>query len=122
MRPLSLALTAAVLTACASGGMAAPPREPQSALENVYSVRAAKSGLMVNVSSNGCTKPEDFRAEITRSGGITSVAFVRLTPDRCQSFVQGRADLKFDYDTIGLGRREAFRVANPLTAWAGPGD
>jgi len=97
----------------------AQPRRPAQP-EALYGVTANRDGVKVRVSSNGCTKKDDFRVRATRSYPA-QLSFVRTNPDRCQSFAQGSAWLTFSWRELGI-RQGDFRVSNPLTAWTGPGE
>ena len=89
-------------------------------LEPVYSVSATKAGLAVRVSSNGCTKAEDFTVSVEKAPGGPVLNLVRTRPDPCRAFAMGGTVVVFDYEAIGLSGD--FRLANPLARWTGPGE
>jgi hypothetical protein len=119
MKPLSILAVAVALSACATTTQSAPAA-PAERLEAVYSVSAEKTALAVRVSSNGCTKAEDFAVSVDRGPEGAVVTLRRTHPDPCRAFAIGGAVVKSDYDAIGLAGE--FRLANPLTPWNGPGE
>lgn len=123
-RRLLLALGAACLLAgCATTApVAVAPAGPLEELEPLYAATAGRDVLMIQVSSNGCTRKEDFAVYVQRDGAARSIAFGRKRLDTCQSFAPGRVQLAFTYAELGLSARETLFLLNPLTAWRGPGD
>jgi len=99
----------------------AGPPAPLAELEPLYSARAGREGLTIQVGSNGCTAKADFAFYIQRSGASASVAFARKRVDTCKSFAQGRVEFAFSWAELGLEPRGGVFVLNPLTAWTGPG-
>jgi hypothetical protein len=97
------------------------PDYPQARNEDLYAIQANRTGVRIRVSSNGCTKKTDFRAQVARSNPAR-LTFVRRTPDRCRSFAMGSVWLDFSYQELGLRVRDEFVVTNPLIAWTGPGN
>jgi hypothetical protein len=95
-------------------------RGPQRT-EAVYAVEAAREAVRIRVSSNGCTRKQDFQAR--RNGGRESaeITFVRVRQDNCRSFAVGGVWLTFDNRELGLRRGGSFTLGNPLTPWIGPG-
>ncbi len=99
-RFLLLIGAAGALSGCAT----APPSVPVSValgagpaeLEALQSVTATREGLSVRVSSNGCTRKEDFAFFVERKAGATTVAFARKRLDRCRAFGVP-ADLAFSW-------------------------
>jgi hypothetical protein len=118
IKPALIFALAAALSACATTSQSAPPAGER--LEAVYSVSAEKTALAVRVSSNGCTKAEDFAVSVDRGAAGSAVTLRRTRQDPCRAFVIGGTVVKFDYSAIGLSGE--FHVANPLTPWNGPGE
>jgi hypothetical protein len=117
-------VAALALAGCAS---LPPPKiiAPGSALgelEPLYVARAGRDALTIRVSSNGCTKKEDFAFYVERKGEAVTLSFGRTRLDTCKSFAQGHADLTFSWAELGLGARSPVFLLNPLVAWTGPGD
>lgn len=94
---------------------------PLAELEPVYSVVAGRQGVTVQVASNGCTAKTDFAFYADQRGETVGLAFARNRVDTCKSFAQGRADLAFTWQELGLGARTSIFLLNPLMAWTGPG-
>jgi hypothetical protein len=118
IKPALIFALAAALSACATTQSA--PAAPSEKLEAVYSVSAEKAALAARVSSNGCTKAEDFAVAVDKTAGESVVTLRRTRQDPCRAFVIGGTVLKFDYQAIGLSGE--FKIANPLTPWNGPGE
>jgi hypothetical protein len=117
--PALILVLAAALSACATTSQSAPAA-PGEKLEAVYSVSAEKTALAVRVSSNGCTKTEDFAVAVDKTAGEPVVTLRRTRQDPCRAFVIGGTVVKFDYQAIGLSGE--FKIANPLAPWNGPGE
>lgn len=119
-----------VLAALALAGCASlpPPRivapsAPLGELEPLYAARAGAEALTIRVSSNGCTKKEDFAFYVERNGGgAMTLAFGRKRIDTCKSFAMGHEDLTFSWAELGLPSRSPVFLLNPLVPWTGPGD
>ena len=114
----------ALLGGCASGRppILAPAASTLGELEPLYSAHAGREGLVVRVSSNGCTTKEDFAFYVERTGEAATLALGRKRLDPCRSFAMGHADLSFTYEGLGLDRRTPVFLLNPFAAWTGPGD
>ena len=68
-----------------------------------------KGTLSIDVFSNGCTKKEDFRFDL--SGGVLTIT--RTTRDACKAMPQ-RITLTFTLKEAGLEPKAAFRLGNPI--------
>ncbi len=114
-RRLILAFAACALAGCATPGPAvvAPGAGPAE-LEAIYAVTATREALTVRVSSNGCTKREDFAFFVERKAGATTVAFARKRLDPCRSFAAGHADLVFTLQELGVAPNLPVFVMNPF--------
>jgi hypothetical protein len=112
-------LAALALAGCASAGAPSAPPLPGE-LEPVYSARAGRDALTVEVASNGCTAKADFAFFVERRGDAVTVAFGRKRLDTCKSFAVGRTALSFTWADLGIAPRTPVLLFNPLTAWTGP--
>ena len=114
-------LAAMALGGCAT--VAAPPMAPRalSELEALYGAQAGRDALTIQVSSNGCTAKSDFAFFVERRGEAVTLAFGRKRVDACKSFAQGKTELVFTWEELGLSPRTPVMLLNPLTAWIGPG-
>ena len=90
-------------------------------LEPVYSAIAGRDALVIQVSSNGCTKKGDFAFYVERKGAAVTVSFARKRLDQCRSFAMGKTELSFTWAELGLEPRSPVFLLNPLAAWTGPG-
>lgn len=91
-------------------------------LEPLFAARAGRDALTIRVSSNGCTRKEDFAFYVERRGEAATLAFGRKRLDTCKSFAPGHEDLAFSWAELGLAPRSPLFLLNPLVAWTGPGD
>jgi hypothetical protein len=118
-------LAALALSGCATAG---PPRSltpspaPLAELEPLYAARAGREALVISVASNGCTTKDDFAFRLERRGEALTLAFARRRLDTCKAFAQGRAELTFGWDELGVPRGAPLFLLNPLVAWTGPGE
>lgn len=116
----------AVLAGCASlpkpPTVIAPAGSALAELEPLYAARAGRQALIISVSSNGCTRKEDFAFYLERKGEAVTLAFGRKRIDTCQSFAQGKVELSFTWDELGLGGRAPVFLLNPMLPWTGPGE
>jgi len=118
-----------ILAAMALGGCATvePPRRLTPApnaygeLEPLYAAQAGREGLTIQVASNGCTAKPDFAFYVERRGEEATIAFGRRRVDACKSFAQGKTEIAFTWEELGLPSRGSVALLNPLTAWTGPG-
>jgi hypothetical protein len=123
-RRFLLLASLAVLGGCASGPapILAPAGHPFAELEPLFAARAGREALTITVSSNGCTKKEDFAFFVERQGGSLRLAFGRKQLDRCRTVAPGRTELSFTYAELGVEGRSPVFLLNPVTAWFGPGE
>jgi hypothetical protein len=121
-RPLILAVLA-LLGGCAVGPPAvlAPAGAGFAELEPLYLARAGRDSLIIAVASNGCTAKADFAFYLDRRAGAATLAFGRRRLDTCQSFAQGKTELSFGWDELGVERGAPVFLLNPLLPWTGPG-
>lgn len=116
----------AVLAGCASlpkpPTVIAPAGSALAELEPLYAARAGRQALTISVSSHGCTRKEDFAFYLERKGEALTLAFGRKRVDTCQSFAQGKVELSFTWEELGVLERSPVFLLNPMTSWTGPGD
>jgi hypothetical protein len=98
------------------------PTAPFAELEPLFAARAGPDALTIRVSSNGCTRKEDFAFYVERDGPTVTLSFGRKKLDTCKSFAIGHEDLTFSWAELGLPARSPVFLLNPLVAWTGPGD
>jgi hypothetical protein len=118
-----------LLAALALGGCAtvrrpptvAPSPGPLRELEPLYAAQAGRDALTIQVASNGCTGKADFAFYVERRGEAVTLAFGRRHVDACKSFAQGKAELVFTWEELGLAPRTPVFLLNPMAAWTGPG-
>jgi hypothetical protein len=113
----------ALLGGCATAvpPIVAPAASSLGELEPLYSANAGRDAITIRVSSNGCTKKEDFAFFVERKGQAVTLAFGRKKLDPCRSFAMGHADLTFTYAELGVAERTPLFVLNPFYPWTGPG-
>ena len=114
----------ALLGGCATAAppIVAPAGSSLAELEPLSSDSAGRDALTFRVSSNGCTKKEDFAFFVERKGEAVTLAFGRRKLDPCRSFAMGHADLVFTYAELGVAERTPLFVLNPFYPWTGPGN
>ena len=122
-RRLLLIAGLALLSGCATSAPAvlttSDVTHPE--LEPVYSAIAGRDALVIQVSSNGCTKKADIAFYVERKGAAVTVSFARKRLDQCRSFAMGKTELSFTWAELGLEPRLPVFLLNPLVAWTGPG-
>ena len=84
-------------------------------LEPLQAVRVERGDLVIRVSSNGCTRQEDFSVESQRRDGLTAFSFIRKRPDNCRALVAEGVELRYPLDDFGVQRGGQIRVRNPLS-------
>ena len=112
---------ALLLSGCATARVAAPPGAGFELLEPVYTVSTDRNVLAIRVASNGCTTKEDFAFFVEKTPAGARVAFGRKRLDTCRTFAQGRVELTFTWEELGLDGKAGVFLANPLAPWTGPG-
>ena len=122
-RRLLLIGALSLLAGCATAAppIVAPAGSSLGELEPLYSASAGREALTIRVSSNGCTKKEDFAFYVERKGDAVTLAFGRKRLDLCRSFAMGHTDLTFTYAELGVAGRTPLFVLNPFYPWTGPG-
>jgi hypothetical protein len=83
-------------------------------LEPLMAARVDGADLVVRVTSNGCTRQEDFSVETQRRDGLTAFSFVRKRPDNCRALIAEGVELRYPLDAFGVERGGKIRVRNPL--------
>jgi len=123
-RRFLIAASLSLLAGCAATPrpIIAPAPSALGELEPLYSLQAGREAITIRVTSNGCTKKEDFAFFLDHKGEAATLAFGRKRLDVCRSFAMGHADLTFTYAELGLAPRAPVFILNPVTAWTGPGD
>jgi hypothetical protein len=86
----------------------------KSDLEPIFGATIDKDALVVRVSSNGCTRLDDFAVETTRRDGTATFTFTRKRPDLCRALVAEGVDMRFYLDAYGVDRGSRIRVRNPM--------
>ena len=110
-----------LLAGCVTTRVGAPVGAGFDLLEPIYTASAGKDVLAIRVASNGCTRKEDFAFFVEKTPAGPRVAFGRKRLDTCRSFAQGRVELTFTWEELGLDGRAGVFLANPVVAWTGPG-
>jgi len=115
-------LSALALIGCAT---AAPPPvraadQVLAELEPVFRADARREAIVISVTSNGCTKREDFTFHVEKTERAATVAFARKRLDPCRSIAIGRVELTFTWAELGLEPRTPVALLNPLIAWPYP--
>ena len=90
------------------------PHGSNQPLEPLFAARVDGADLVVRVTSNGCTRQEDFSVETQRRDGLTSFSFVRKRPDNCKALLPEGVELRYPLDAFGVERGGKIRVRNPL--------
>lgn len=83
-------------------------------LEPLQAVRVERDDLVVRVSSNGCTRSDDFAVESQRRDGLATFTFTRKRPDMCRALIAEGVELRYPLETFGVARGDKIRVRNPL--------
>ena len=94
----------------------APPAPAPSAgkVERLLGYSPSSLGITFQVTSGGCTKPEDFKTVIKRNEvGVVQVALVRVRPDVCYPFLPMGTKFRLSYDQLGINNGERFMIMNP---------
>lgn len=122
-RRLLLIGALSLLAGCATAAppIVAPAGSSLGELEPLYSANAGREALTIRVSSNGCTKKEDFAFFVESKGDAVTLAFGRKRLDPCKSFAMGHTDLTFTYAELGVTGRTPLFLLNPFYPWTGPG-
>ena len=91
----------------------APVGAPFEELEPLLAARAGPGALTITVSSNGCTKKEDFAVFVERKGGAVQLAFGRKRIDVCKAAPQP-LELTFTWAELGVAAPGPTFLLNPL--------
>jgi len=118
-----LAGAALLLAGCATRAptVVTPTGDTFGELEPLYSASAGREALTIRVSSNGCTRKEDFAFYLESRGEARTLAFGRKRLDQCKSFAMGHADLSFTWSELGVPPNTPVFLLNPMVPWTGPG-
>ncbi|MBS0331721.1 MAG: hypothetical protein JSS35_03050 [Proteobacteria bacterium] len=117
-------LAALALGGCATAG--GPPGRvarvagPLQELEPLYAASAGREALRLTVGSNGCTAKADFTFYAEKRGDAVGLAFARRHVDPCKSLVQGKAEIAFTWEELGVAPSASVFLLNPIAAWTGP--
>lgn len=116
-----LAALMAVLTGHAQAAPAPAPVLKKPRLDPVYSFTVTRSGVIVVVPSNGCTRKEDFAARTSGPGRNAVIGFYRRRLDMCRSFAPGHAELRYGFSELALSPNVTLKLLNGVTADPSPG-
>jgi len=83
-------------------------------LEPLYAVAVTEDGIAFRVATGGCTRVEDFRADVRHEGGAAHMALMRTKPDHCKGFFPEGAEMFLPRLAIGLERSAPVVIENPL--------
>lgn len=121
-------LLAALMAVLTGHAQAAPPPAPIPAqvlkkprLDPVYSFSVTRSGVIVVVPSNGCTRKEDFAARTSGPGRNAVIGFYRRRLDMCRSFAPGHAELRYSFQELALSPNVTLKLLNGVTIDPSPG-
>ena len=98
------------------GGEANPPES--SALMPLHRVDATPTELLVEVTSNGCTRAEDISAKVEHDRGQQRITIARLKPDYCRR-MPFAIPVTITAEDFGLDLKQPYQVLNPITAAPG---
>lgn len=88
--------------------------EEQGKVERILGYQPTSKGVIFQVASGGCTRREDFVAQITRNDtGIVQLQLVRTRPDLCYPFLPTGERIGFTYEELGFNSGERFTLLNP---------
>lgn len=105
---------ALLLSGCVTRLVYSAPDAGMVELEPLLAVTAGREGLVIRVSSNGCTGKETMAWFVEKSRGRYAVAFGRRRIDSCAQ-PPTAVDLTFSYEELGLPKGARVAVVNPLT-------
>lgn len=108
----------AVLTGHPQPRPAPPPAKPR--LDPIYAMQVTRTGLIVTVPSNGCTRKEDFAARTSGPGRNAVIGFYRKRMDACRSLVAAHAELRYTFAELALTPNVKLKLLNELTADPSP--
>jgi len=84
-------------------------------LETLSAVTAGPDGLTLLVTSNGCTRKEDFVFYLDHAAAPPTIAFARKRLETCRPMeAPGEATLTFGYGELGLTGQGRLAVLNPV--------
>ena len=110
------ALLAALLlvSACATTAVYVAPDVGMVELEPLLGAEVRADGLLIRVTSHGCTAKEDFAFFVERRGDRVAVAFGLRKMDHCKAAARPM-ELSFSYGELGLKPGQAVAIVNPLS-------
>lgn len=100
----------------ADNGNSSP--EEQTSLLPLHNVDATANELIVEVTSNGCTRAEDISAKVQHDDGQQLVTITRLKPDYCRR-MPFAIPVTITATQFGLDLKQPYQVLNPITASPG---
>ena len=104
-----------VCTAASSLPCGPAARAEPAALEKLLAAKRTNAGIMLTVSTGGCTKKTDFEVtshRITRR--VTSIEVRRLTPDVCKGNFPEGMNLLFSWSELKVSNRTKILIENPI--------
>lgn len=104
-----------LLAGCAPRAVYSSPDAGMVELEPLIAASVAADSLTIRVMSNGCTTKADFAWFVEGKANRYAVAFGRRKLDACKA-VARQVDLTFGFAELGLPKRAAVAVVNPLRA------
>lgn len=88
---------------------------PDWHLETVIGYMIDRNGIVFQVYNGGCTEPEDFYLRVEKSrSNEARISLYRKNFDPCKAFFPYGRTVRFDYNTIGINKNDAFKITNPI--------
>ncbi|MBC7668014.1 MAG: hypothetical protein H7236_06045 [Gemmatimonadaceae bacterium] len=94
--------------------LVAGPTGETAELEALEAITATRDGLVLRVTSSGCTRKEDFTFYLDHAALPPTVAFARKRVDGCHEAAEA-VELRFSYEELGVVGRGRLAVLNPVT-------
>jgi len=89
-----------------------------AALEKLLAAKPSKSGLILTVSTGGCTKKSDFEITSHRvKKRVASIEVRRLAPDACKGNFPDGMQLSFSWNELRVSSKTKILIKNPVGHW-----
>lgn len=83
-------------------------------LEPIYGYIQTGGGIFFQVSSGGCTYPDDFVVQVIKGEQLDNIVLIREHFDLCKAYLPYGTTIFKSYGDLGVQDAKPFKILNPI--------